>query len=155
MFKATATVIATVVLAGCGSLQKSLDESDLSIIPKVPNLSDDRLCSYHGRYARIQTEARFKVAQAVDAEIQKRSLLNEVDSQYISKEQFSIRAFTIGSSECAVLSVLGWPEEVNKTVTSSGTHIQYVFKRFLSNDLTDYDYTNVYVSNGVVTSWQE
>ena len=139
MFKAIFTVIVAVVVVGCSKTEMRKWQASL-LIPKIPAWSEGELCSSYDHFNPF-------VEEAVRNEVQKRSLLNQVDREYLPR-----RRFTIGSSECGVFAVWGDPKDKNVTVVGSGKrHIQYVFNK----PGTDYGHRYVYFENGVVTAWQE
>lgn len=54
------------------------------------------------------------------------------------------REFYIGMSKPALLAAMGLPDRSNRTVGAAGEFLQYVYGR-----------SYVYVTNGVITSWQD
>ena len=82
-----------------------------------------------------------KAFEQLEQEIDSRTDLTEEERE-AAKEQ----KIFIGMSEHALICSLGQPRSSNRTVTVSGTSVQYVYGSFGPY---------VYTTNGYITSWQD
>ena len=86
---------------------------------------------------------------AVETEIRSRGLIRE--NQWLWVKARSLR---LGMNHCEMMAVRGDPARSNRTVSSDGVRIQWVFQQY---SITQGRYVTsgyVYTHNGLVTSWQ-
>ena len=67
----------------------------------------------------------------------------DVEEALVDKKRISV-----GMSRYALIASWGLPEDVNKTVTQSGVHEQFLYGEFPNSSYE-------YVDNGVATSYQQ
>jgi len=78
-------------------------------------------------------------------ELKKRGVLTKRVVRAMQRS-FYWEKYIIGMTQCAMYLVLGVPQTENKSVYSSGTHIQHIYVGY--NDMY------IYTDNGIVTSYQ-
>ncbi len=95
-------------------------------------------------YAKELREVRKENISVIKDLIKKRGLLNQRDLSGM-RRSYSWEKYIIGMTQCGMYLVLGVPQTENKSVYSSGTHIQHIY---------EYKDLYVYTDNGIVTSYQ-
>lgn len=71
------------------------------------------------------------------SDIQRRKLRHDINS-------IKAGVIKIGNYDCDVFAVYGLPKDLNRTVNTHGTQLQFV-----------YDHSYIYTDNGVITSWSD
>lgn len=116
--------------------------SSSEVTSRLKDADKSVLCAMFGDIARghyvhedFHTES---LPALVSAELKRRRLKPD-------RQKAISQRLRIGDSDCTMFAVLWRPTTVNRTVNGSGEHIQYVFQSGVY----------VYVTNGVVTAWQD
>jgi hypothetical protein len=103
---------------------------------------DSMLCKMTKDFTRDISEANKLL---IMDELKKRGLLTKKGVRAIYRS-YKWEKYIIGMTQCAMYLVLGVPQTENKSVYSSGTHIQHIYVGY--NDMY------IYTDNGIVTSYQ-
>ena len=103
------------------------------------NLKDTQLCLKAGKIYRGIKNQESDIFKNMEAEINKRKLINKDHLAWIFK-----KTLNIGANECEMLAALGLPDNVNRTVSTNHINKQYI-----------YGGNYIYIEDGLVTSWQD
>ena len=104
---------------------------------------NDTICTLYGmalRGAEIDAPVPSTdpdLAKALKLQVTKRKL--PLDPKTVEKGRLRI-----GSSQCLMKAIMGQPDRANRTVTPNKSWTQFV-----------YGSTYIYITNGVITSWQD
>lgn len=121
--------------------RETLRRIHLEMVRESPNTY---ICAAYGRIVRKEGLERFKYFDDGD----EAAVLEEVKRRKITVNQKLVEGekLKMGMSDCELLASWGYPEDINRSVGSWGTHVQYVYRSLK---------TYVYTRNGKVTSWQD
>ncbi len=103
------------------------------------NLKNDALCVKAGKIYRGTKNQESDVFKNMEAEINKRKLIDPEHLQWIFK-----KTLNLGANECEILASLGLPDNINRSVNANNISKQFVYGNIY-----------IYTENGIVTSWQD
>lgn len=154
------SIAAIISLVGCAAFSYTEEQKAGFVEMAVTRESDIDLCVHYLSTEKIVKTGELggafysaEFARKSRVEAQRRGLLNAVDIQSLPNKKFRV-----GSSKCGLLAVWGRPEDSNKTVTTSGVDVQWVYcteRTTIGSSTVCLKQKYAYTSNGIVTAWQE
>lgn len=127
--------IITLLLASCASITPE----------KLAQRTDDDVCKTYGGLSNLAFNGK-KMAAPWKDELIRRKLVTDDELTAIENKKIFV-----GMKECALYASWGEPRKQNRTVSGSGVRVQNIYGSYGKHNKPTY----VYVSNGVVTSWQD
>lgn len=126
-------------------LKKSTHPDDVLMAKRIPEMDWEHACVDWGRETRVRPTSRY--ATALLQYLQSEKTINAADRANVNR---SVPA--IGQTFCGALSILGRPNEYNRTETRSSVHFQLVYRKTRTYVYVDGTPRN---HNGLVTAVQD